>query len=383
MPGLERDAAQRARRVDRRRAVGRARRARRQRRRSCRRYEERFLFLLLLLRQPRLRVIYVTGRPVAREHRRVLPRAAAGRHPEPRPRAAAHGRRRTTARRARWPTKLLERPRVLGADPRAASPTARAAISSRTRRRRSSATSRSRSASRSTAPTRGCCPSARRPAAGGCSPRRASPHPLGLRGPARRRRRGRRARAACARRGPAMRERDRQAQRGRRRAAATRVVDLRGLPAPGLAPTSRRRCAARVEAMAFEHPDDRARPTTSRGSREGGGIVEERVGGDELRSPSVQLRVTPLGEVELLSTHDQLLGGPSGQSYLGCRFPADFGYARAITREAAKIGAAARARGRARPLRRRLRRRARRARAPGRRTRSSSTCARAARRTRS
>ena len=46
----------------------------------------------------------------------------------------------------------------------------------------------------------------------------------------------------------------------------------------------------------------------------------------------MQLRVTPLGEVELLSTHDQLLGGPSGQSYLGCRFPADFGYAQAITR---------------------------------------------------
>ena len=60
---------------------------------------------------------------------------------------------------------------------------------------------------------------------------------------------------------------------------------------------------------------------------ERGGIVEERIVGDELRSPSVQLRVTPLGEVELLSTHDQLLGGPSGQSYLGCRFPADPGYA--------------------------------------------------------
>jgi PGM1 C-terminal domain len=53
----------------------------------------------------------------------------------------------------------------------------------------------------------------------------------------------------------------------------------------------------------------------------------------------VQLRVTPLGEVELLSTHDQLLGGPTGQTYLGCRFPADFGYARAITQEATKIAA--------------------------------------------
>src|SRR3989449_10578677 len=68
------------------------------------------------------------------------------------------------------------------------------------------------------------------------------------------------------------------------------------------------------------------------------GVVEERIRGEEFRSPSVQLRVTPLGGVDLLSTHDQLLGGPSGQSYLGCVFPADTGYAALITREAAKIG---------------------------------------------
>jgi hypothetical protein len=71
---------------------------------------------------------------------------------------------------------------------------------------------------------------------------------------------------------------------------------------------------------------------------ERGGIVEERVAGDELRSPSVQMRVTPLGEVEVLSTHDQVLGGPSGQSYLGCRFPADPGYSGLITRDAERIG---------------------------------------------
>jgi hypothetical protein len=67
-------------------------------------------------------------------------------------------------------------------------------------------------------------------------------------------------------------------------------------------------------------------------------VVEERISGDSFRSPSVQLRVTPLGELELLSTHDQILGGPSGHSYLGARFPADPAYAAAITREAAKIG---------------------------------------------
>jgi hypothetical protein len=36
--------------------------------------------------------------------------------------------------------------------------------------------------------------------------------------------------------------------------------------------------------------------------------------------------------------NDQMLGGPSGQSYLGCRFPADPAYASTITREAAKVG---------------------------------------------
>jgi hypothetical protein len=68
------------------------------------------------------------------------------------------------------------------------------------------------------------------------------------------------------------------------------------------------------------------------------GIVEERVTGDELRSPSVQLRITPLGAVELLSTHDQILGGTTGQSYLGCRFPADPAYAGLISADAMKVG---------------------------------------------
>jgi hypothetical protein len=71
---------------------------------------------------------------------------------------------------------------------------------------------------------------------------------------------------------------------------------------------------------------------------EGAGIVEERITGTDLRSPSVQLRVLPGGEVELLSTHDQLLGGASGQSYLGCVFPAAPEYARSITAHAEVIG---------------------------------------------
>jgi hypothetical protein len=68
-----------------------------------------------------------------------------------------------------------------------------------------------------------------------------------------------------------------------------------------------------------------------------GGIVEERLTGAELRSPSVQFRALPDGSIELLSTHDQLLGGASGQSYLGCVFPADHAYAQLIAAAATPI----------------------------------------------
>jgi hypothetical protein len=71
-----------------------------------------------------------------------------------------------------------------------------------------------------------------------------------------------------------------------------------------------------------------------------GGIVEEMVEGESVRSPSVQLRITPLGEVELLSTHDQILGGASGQVFIGSRFPADPAYACQISASALEIGKA-------------------------------------------
>jgi hypothetical protein len=114
------------------------------------------------------------------------------------------------------------------------------------------------------------------------------------------------------------------------------LVDLEGLPAPGTA-EERRSLSERVERMTFEKPDMPFDAYVAK-LAERGGIVEERIVGLEVRSPSVQLRVTPLGDVELLSTHDQILGGPQGQSYLGCRFPADFSYAPAISADAHVIG---------------------------------------------
>jgi hypothetical protein len=57
-----------------------------------------------------------------------------------------------------------------------------------------------------------------------------------------------------------------------------------------------------------------------------GGIVEEFIPGEIKESPSVQLRVDPNGKLEVISTHDQVLGGANGQIFLGCRFPASSAY---------------------------------------------------------
>jgi hypothetical protein len=138
------------------------------------------------------------------------------------------------------------------------------------------------------------------------------------------------------------------------------VIDLTGLPSASAKATADKPVAAVASsAVASSKADDSGRERAMLEERlramqfelagvtydsymkklkERQGVVEERILGEEIRSPSVQLRITPLGVVELLSTHDQLLGGPTGQSYLGCAFPADAGYAALITREAAKVG---------------------------------------------
>lgn len=56
------------------------------------------------------------------------------------------------------------------------------------------------------------------------------------------------------------------------------------------------------------------------------GVVESFVEGAEKRSPSSQNRVNARGEAMAISTHDQVLGGPNGQVFLGCTFPADDAY---------------------------------------------------------
>ena len=113
------------------------------------------------------------------------------------------------------------------------------------------------------------------------------------------------------------------------------IIDLRGLPPAG-ADDERTRIAERLERAELEA----GVPFQAYAAKlaERGGIVEERIRGAEVRSPSVQMQITPEGDVELLSTHDQLLGGPCGQSYRGCTFPADAAYARDITAMAGAVG---------------------------------------------
>jgi len=68
-----------------------------------------------------------------------------------------------------------------------------------------------------------------------------------------------------------------------------------------------------------------------------GGIVEELIEADVTRSPSVQMRILPNGEAKLVSSHEQILGGSTGQAYVGCRFPANDDYRQLLHTQAYKV----------------------------------------------
>ena len=74
--------------------------------------------------------------------------------------------------------------------------------------------------------------------------------------------------------------------------------------------------------------------------REMGGIVEAFVEGKDKRSPSAQFRIDPAGEVEAISTHDQVLGGLTDQEFLGALFPADEAYRLEVQAEGMKAAKA-------------------------------------------
>jgi hypothetical protein len=104
--------------------------------------------------------------------------------------------------------------------------------------------------------------------------------------------------------------------------AVLNVVDGDGWPA------SPATVAARVEQLPDWYLTDLAK----------GGVVEERIIGADFRSPSAQIDILPDGQVLVLATHEQELGGDSGQVFMGCRFPADPQYAPELADHAANVG---------------------------------------------
>ena len=108
------------------------------------------------------------------------------------------------------------------------------------------------------------------------------------------------------------------------------VLDL----PPGPQPDGIRRA---LDRMKFSVPSESPERFLGKLSKMGG-VVEEFVPGAEATSPSAQLRVSPSGETILISTHDQVLGGPSGQVYQGCLFPAADGYRPLVQEAGLKVG---------------------------------------------
>ncbi len=100
---------------------------------------------------------------------------------------------------------------------------------------------------------------------------------------------------------------------------------------------SRRRCSSLCRNLEWSSESGNIR-SFLRKFEQMGGIVEEMIDAEEVRSPSVQMRIYPDGKAVLVSSHEQVLGGNTGQVYLGCRFPAREEYRLMIQEQARRIG---------------------------------------------
>ena len=282
-------------------------------------YEERFLCLVLsLLRSRNSRVVYVTSQPILPRlidyYFGLVPELDT---PEARSRFAVVSL--VDGRNLPLTKKLLGAARARSSGSGRSSPSRSSPSCSRSPPRRTRSSSPSASGSRSTAPIPRSSGWGRRPAAGASSPTRASRTRAASTSPAS---------ATCC--GPCA-----------SCAAATAILKLdRGVSGLGNAlvdvpPALDEGALGR--ALSLEDTEAAVGDYLA-ALADQGGIVEERIEGEDFRSPSAQLRISPSGQVDILSTHDQVLGGPNGQTYFGCRFPADPEYAPQIAVEALKVG---------------------------------------------
>lgn len=112
------------------------------------------------------------------------------------------------------------------------------------------------------------------------------------------------------------------------------VFDFEGAPKTGIASWVREMLPERLR---YES-DSESWDHYSHKFGEMGGIIEAWIEGEDKRSPSVQCRIDPVNRLKLVSTHDQVLGGPSKQVFLGCTFPAEDDYRLDIQEVGLKVG---------------------------------------------
>ncbi|WNC85982.1 peptide ligase PGM1-related protein [Thermosynechococcus sp. QKsg1] len=117
------------------------------------------------------------------------------------------------------------------------------------------------------------------------------------------------------------------------------LLDLRPLRPLGSphTPDHLQRIENSLEEMVFQAPNETWLSYRQR-FMDLGGIVEAFVEGAVKRSPSVQGCITPKGSVEIVSTHEQLLNAPTGQIFIGCEFPAHADYRQQLQELGQKVG---------------------------------------------
>jgi hypothetical protein len=119
------------------------------------------------------------------------------------------------------------------------------------------------------------------------------------------------------------------------------ILDLRALdavsPKSGASRKLREQALAdALPAMRFVDPLKTWETFLEKFEREGG-IVEAFLEEKDKRAPSCQLRISPEGSLDAISTHDQLVEGVDGQIYAGCRFPSDAAYRMDVQRDALRV----------------------------------------------
>jgi hypothetical protein len=99
----------------------------------------------------------------------------------------------------------------------------------------------------------------------------------------------------------------------------------------------RRETRAALRSARVSQPGDGPEAFLERFERQGG-VLEEFVEAPHRADASVQLRINPLGQLFLTSTHDEVRGGPSGLDAWGCSFPAHDDYRRELQEVGLRIG---------------------------------------------